>query len=203
MPSRIAVVFGLLLLSGTAHASSATELIASARRAEAAHDDDVAARRYTEALTLDATVADGWLALGALRVRQGDPLEAERVYSACISRLPGLLQARLEHAEALHALGRVTEAVTEIEALARTEPQERRRIATWYAHDGLYPAALATWRSVLTRATEDGDAVTQREARAMVRALVLFAKPVDPAAFPSTTNKVRQILGRIARNGGT
>lgn len=203
MPSRIAVIFGFLLVAETAHASSATELIASARRAEAAHEDDLAARRYTEALTLDGTVADGWLALGALRMRQGDPLEAERVYSACILRLPGLLPARLEHAEALHALGRLPEAVGEIEAIARTQPQERRRIATWYAHDGLYPAALATWRSVLARATEDGDAVMQREARAMVRALVLFAKPIDPAAFPSATTKVRQMLGRIARNGGS
>ncbi len=202
MRSRLALALALVLVTRNAHASSATELIASARRAEAAHDDDLAARRYTEALSLDATAGDGWLALGALRSRQGDPREAERVYSACILRLPGLVPARLAHAEVLHFLGRTPEAVAEIEGVARLEPRERRRIAKWYADDGLYPAALATWRSVLTHAVEDGDAETIREARAMVRALVLSAKPADPAAFPTSTTRVRQTLGRIARNGG-
>lgn len=202
MWSRVALLFGLFFFSREALASSATELIASARRAEAAHDDDLAARRYAEALSLDSSDSDGWLALAALRLRQGDAREAERVYAACLTRLPGFLPARLAHAETLSSLGRRTEAVAEIEAVAVAQPRERRRIAKWYASDGQYPAALATWRVVLARAVDDGDAEMVREARSMVRALVLFAKPIDPAAFPSSTNRTRQMLGRIARNGG-
>jgi len=191
----------VLLCPLAAHASSVTELVESARRAEAVHEEDVAARRYTEALSLDGTAVDGWMGLGALRERQGDVREAERVYATCLTRLPGHLPARLAHAETLHALGRTADAIAEIDIVARVEPKERRRIAAWYTEDGLYPAALATWRTVLTRATEDGDAATATEARAMVKALVLFAKPLDPAAFPSASSETRRSLSRIARGG--
>ncbi|HRG96675.1 MAG TPA: hypothetical protein PLR99_10520, partial [Polyangiaceae bacterium] len=91
---------------GAARAGSADELLASAKRLEQAHDDELAARRYNEALSLDGSLAEAWLALGALRTRQGDHREAERVYAVCVARLPGLLPARSAHAEALHALGR-------------------------------------------------------------------------------------------------
>ena len=187
---------------GVARAGSAKELLASAKRLEQAHDDELAARRYNEALSLDGSLAEAWLALGALRTRQGDHREAERVYAVCVARLPGLLPARSAHAEALHALGRTPEAVQEIELLARAVPRERRRIATWYTEEGRYPAALATWRLVLARAVVDHDDETVAEARTMVRALVLVARPVDPAAYPTNGNRVRQMLGRIARNGG-
>lgn len=186
----------------SAKAGSADELLASARRLEAAHEEELAARRYNEALALDGSLAEAWLALGALRTRQGDHREAERVYAVCVARLPGLQAARSAHAEALHALGRMDEAVQEIEMLARAVPRERRRVAAWYSEEGRYPAALATWRLVLARAVVDHDDETVAEARAMVRALVLVSKPVDPAAYPAGDSRIRQMLGRIARNGG-
>lgn len=187
---------------GSAKASSADELLASARRLELAHDDELAARRYNEALALDGSLSEAWLALGALRTRQGDHREAERVYAVCVARLPGLQAARLAHAESLHALGRTDEAVNEIETLARAVPRERRRVALWYSEEGRFPAALAMWRLVLARAVVDHDDETVAEARSMVRALVLVAKPFDPAAYPAGDSRVRQMLGRIARNGG-
>lgn len=187
---------------GVARASSAEELLASAKRLERAQDDELAARRYSEALALDAGLAEAWLALGALRTRQGDYREAERVYAVCVTRLPGLVLARSAHADALRALGRTAEAVEEIELVARAAPRERRRIATWYTEEGRFPAALAIWRVVLAQAIDAHDDETITEARAMVRALVVVARPVDPAAYPASSNRVRQMLGRIARNGG-
>lgn len=199
----IGAVGAIVLLSpSVARASSVDALVESAKRAEAVHEEDIAARRYTEALALDGTSVEGWMGLGALRERQGDLREAERVYAACLSRLPGHIPARLAHGEALHGLGRTADAIAEIELVARVDARERRRIATWYADDGLYPAALATWRTVLTRALDDGDTATASEARAMVRAFVLFAKPLDPAAFPSSTSHTRRSLSRIAKTGG-
>lgn len=189
-------------ISSASSASSATELFASGKRAEATHDDDVAARRYSEALALDGSLAEAWMALGALRTRQGDLREAERVYAVFVSRVPSSVAAHLAHAESLHALGRTEDAAAEIEIVARVAPRERKRLGAWYAEDGLYPAALATWRAVLAQAVSEGDDETSTEARAMVRALVLFAKPCDPAAFPSSDDKLRKLLGKVARSGG-
>jgi tetratricopeptide (TPR) repeat protein len=189
-------------MPSTASASSADELYASGKRAEASHDDDVAARRYSEALALDGSLAEAWMALGALRTRQGDHREAERVYAVFVSRVPSSVAGHLAHAEALHTLGRTEDAAAEIEIVARVAPRERKRLGAWYAEDGLYPAALATWRAVLAQAVSEGDDETSTEARAMVRALVLFAKPCDPAAFPASDDRYRRLLGKIARSGG-
>ncbi len=49
-------------------AASAAELVRQAKQHEAAHEDLVAIRRYSEALTLDATNAEGYLGLGHLRL---------------------------------------------------------------------------------------------------------------------------------------
>jgi tetratricopeptide (TPR) repeat protein len=193
----------LAFVPSAAHASSATELVASGKRAEASHEDDVAARRYTDALALDGTLDEAWMALGALRTRQGDLREAERVYAVFVSRRQASVAAHLAHAESLHAIGRTEEAAAEIDIVARVAPRERKRLGVWYAEDGLYPAALATWRAVLAQAVSEGDDETSTEARAMVRALVLFAKPCDPAAFPASDDKIRKLLGKVARSGGT
>jgi tetratricopeptide (TPR) repeat protein len=200
--SIVAACVMALSLPCEARASSSDELVASARRAEAAHEDEVAIRRYTEALALDGTHEEAWLALGALRTRLGDVGEAERVYSACIARLPGSHKAHLARADALHTLGRLPEAVAEVELVARADPGVRRRVAGYYMSDGLYPAALAAWRALLVSGLADGDEGLVKEARAMVRALVLFAKPLDPAAYPASTSRSRFWLGTVARRGG-
>ena len=90
----------------------------------------------------------------------------------------------------------------EVELVARADPSVRRKVAGYYMSDGLYPAALAAWRSLLVSGTADGDEGLVKEARAMIRALVLFAKPLDPAAYPTSTSRSRVWLGVIARRGG-
>src|SRR4051812_10074949 len=100
-----------LHVAAPAAASSALELVRAARAHEAAHEEDVALRRYMEALSLDPTCEEAYLGLGSLRARRGDLREAERVYSVAIEHLPGLRSARLGRAYVRHALGAHVEAI--------------------------------------------------------------------------------------------
>ncbi len=86
-----------------AAASSAEELVREARAHDAAHKEELALRRYTEALSLDPTLADAYLGLGELRARRGDAREAERVYSVAMEHVPGLRPALAGRARALAA----------------------------------------------------------------------------------------------------
>jgi tetratricopeptide (TPR) repeat protein len=200
-----AAVLTLSLLASTAHGTpSSDELVRQARAHEAAHQDDLAVRRYMEALELDATAEDAWLGLGALRLRLGDPGESERVYQAALQRLPLLRRAVAGRAHARWALGRHAEAETDLEAYATAEGDTAalRELATWYGSDGRSPAQLATWRRLLAMALEGGDGAAERDARRMVRALVIVTDGADPASSPLDPDATRRGLAHIARRGG-
>jgi tetratricopeptide (TPR) repeat protein len=183
---------------------SSDELVRQARAHEAAHEDDVAVRRYMEALDLDATAEDAWLGLGALRMRLGEPGEAERVYDAALQRVPLLRRAIAGRARALWAQGKHPQAETDLDAYATTteDAAALRELATWYGSDGRTPAQLATWRRLLEMAVRAGDATAEHEARRMVRALVILADGVDPASSPPPHDPTRRGLALIARRGG-
>jgi len=184
--------------------SSAEELVLQARAHEATHEDDVALRRYTDALTLDPTSAEGWLGLGALRMKLGDLLEAERVYSAALERVPSLHRALDGRARARWALGRHVEAEGDLEAYANLvgDVAALRDLAEWFGADGRVPAQLATWRRLLAAATRLGDIALETEARRMVRALVILADGADPASSPVDPDPTRRAMARVARRGG-
>src|SRR5580658_8410013 len=152
----------LLLASSSpapAAASSADELVFQARAHEATHEDDIAVRRYSDALMLDPTNTEAWLGLGALRVRLGDLIEAERVYSAALERVPSLRRALEERARARWTLGHHVEAEEDLEAYATGNGDlgALRELAQWFGRDGRTPAQLATWRHLLAEATRMGD----------------------------------------------
>jgi tetratricopeptide (TPR) repeat protein len=194
-----------LVMAHTAGASpSSDELVRQARAHEAAHEDDLAVRRYMEALQLDATAEDAWLGLGALRIRLGDPAEAERVYEAALQRVPLLRRAVAGRAHARWAQGRHAEAESDLDAYATAEGDATalRELATWYGSDGRTPAQLATWRRLLGMAIEGGDASAEREARRTVRALVILTDGADPASSPPQPDATRRSLAHIARRGG-
>jgi tetratricopeptide (TPR) repeat protein len=203
--SSAATVLALSLLASTADGTpSSDELIRQARAHEAAHQDDVAVRRYMEALELDATAEEAWLGLGALRLRLGDPGESERVYQAALQRVPLLRRAVAGRARARWAQGRHAEAETDLEAYATAEGDTAalRELATWYGSDGRTPAQLATWRRLLGMAIAGGDGAAEREARRMVRALVIVTDGADPASSPTEPDATRRSLAQIARRGG-
>jgi tetratricopeptide (TPR) repeat protein len=195
----------VLLVTATARASSSSdELVRQARAHEAAREDDVAVRRYMEALELDPTTEDAWLGLGALRLRLGEPAEAERVYDAALARVPTLHRALAGRAHARWARGRHADAEADLENYAALDADAAalRELAGWYGSDGRTPAQLATWRRLLAMAVETADAMGEREARRMVRALVILAEGVDPASSPADSDATRRAMARIARRGG-
>lgn len=207
---RGALVFGrfgacALALSVTtpAQASSATDLVNIARAHEAAHEDDLALRRYTEALALDPTCEDAYIGLGRLRARRGDLREAERVYNLALEHLPQLRAARVGRAYVRRALGARAEALDDLLTGAEEDPAALRILASWYAEEGQTPAQLAVWRRILARAEATQDATLAHEARTTVRALVILVGPADPAAAPATDDKkFRRFVATLARKGG-
>ncbi len=199
------MLVALSLLSPAAWAtSSSDELVRQARAHEAAHEDDVAVRRYMEALELDVTTEDAWLGLGALRLRLGEPGEALRVYDACLVRLPALHRAVQGRAHALWALGRHVEAEATLDAYATLEggAVALRELGTWYGSEGRTPAQLSVWRRMLRMAIDAGDDALEHEARRMVRALVILVDGADPAASPAVQDATRRGMAAVARRGG-
>jgi tetratricopeptide (TPR) repeat protein len=203
-PDLVASVLALAVLLAARVAgatASGDELVRQAQAHEAVHEDDLAVRRYMEALTIDTTNEEAWLGLGALRLRLGEPAEAERVFETALHRVPLMHRALQGRGRARWALGRHAEAEADLDAYATlvTDADALRELAGWYGADGRAPAQLATWRRLLAMG---GDDQVQREARRMVRALVILVDAADPAATPVRPDGVRRAMAAIARRGG-
>jgi tetratricopeptide (TPR) repeat protein len=181
---RAAVTAAFLLAAGPAHASSALDLVRIARAHEMAHQEDVAIRRYMEALGLDPTCEEAYLGLGSLRARQGDLREAERVYSVALEHRPQFRQARIARAHVRRALGYRAEAVADLLVGNEDDLSALRTLAGWHAEDGQTPAQLAVWRHIEARAEAAQNLVLIHEAQVMIRALSILVGSADPLASP-------------------
>jgi tetratricopeptide (TPR) repeat protein len=201
LTGTLAVIAALCSDVGARGASSSDELVRQARAHEAAHEEDIAVLRYTEALTIDPTNADAWAGLGNLRMRLGDPVEAERVFTAALAHRPSLEGALEGRARARWLLGRHQEAEADLEVYAsgRHDIAAYRELATWLEADGRTPAQLAIWRTLLAMAARVGDAPALTEARRMVRALVILVDGADPASSPIDADETRRVLAQVAR----
>lgn len=200
----VAGVLAMLLLGapGEASASSAQELVRSARAHEQAHEEDIALRRYMEALSLDPTCEEAYLGLGSLRARRGDLHESERVYSVALEHVPGLRAARLARAHVRRALGANVQAIEDLLMGADDDLSALRTLASWHGEDGQVPAQLAVWRRIAARAEATQHTTLLHEARTMVRALVILVGTADPAAAPPDDAGLRRIVSRLAKRGG-
>jgi tetratricopeptide (TPR) repeat protein len=196
-----AMVLGLCARPKAASASSASELVQIARAHEQAHDEDIALRRYTEALALDPTCSEAYLGLGSLRARRGDLRESERVYSVALEHMPSLRAARTARAYVRRALRANASAIDDLLAAAEDDVGALRVIASWYAEDGQAPAELSVWRRIASRAEETHRAALLHEAKTMIRALVIVVGTADPAAFPASASEpgLRRTLSAFAR----
>ncbi|MGA2450394.1 MAG: tetratricopeptide repeat protein [Polyangiaceae bacterium] len=212
MPSRtrrlsdriVRPVASLLLSVGSLEAratSSADELVRQAQAHELANEPDTAARRYTEALSIDPSDASAWLGLAALRLKLDDAGEAERVYTAALEHVPTLAQALAGRARARWQLGRHRAAEIDMDryAAATDDATATRELSEWYAYDGRLPAQLALWRRMLATAMERADGRGAREARTMVLALSVLVDGADPATAPADPDSTRLALAAIAR----
>jgi len=193
-----------LLVSAPASASSAEELVRQARSHEASHEDDLALRRYSEALALDPTLGEAYLGLGAARLRLGDAREAVRVYTTGLSHVPGLVLAWLGRGRARRALGARAEADADLEAyVASTEdPAAMRELAGWYAEDGRPLAQLGAWRHILALAEREGAPADRKEARLTVHALELIVGTADPVRAPWSDDRASPVRRGMARMEG-
>jgi hypothetical protein len=180
------------------------ELVREARAHERNHAEELAIRRYTDALALDPTLGEAYLGLAELRARRGDVREAERVYSVALAHVPQLRLALVGRARARWALGWHGEAEQDLDAYASEadDAAALRELAGWYGEDGRLPAQLATWRRLLVVAGKNGDGALAKEARTMARALQIVLKEADPVAYPAADDEVRRALAAIARRGG-
>ncbi len=176
---------------------SSDELVREARAHEAANEDDVAARRYTEALTIDSLNPAAWLGLAELRMRVGEAREADRVYTAALTRLPLLTEALKGRAHARWTCGLHAEAEADLEAFADASggADAYRELAGWFGTDGRTSAELATWRLLLAMPPESEAA--RSEAYRMVRALTILVGSADPACSPIDPSPTRLALSRI------
>jgi len=200
----LAATLAAWLAAGRSYAlPSADELVRQAHAHEEAHEEDVAARRYTDALMIEATNGAAWIGLARLRFRLGELAEAERVYATALQRLPTLYLALEGRARCLWALGRRADAEANLQAYADAvgDPMAFRALAGWFGVDGRSPAQLATWRRLLAIGSARADAALSAEARLMVRALSLIVDGADPAASPADIDPTRRQLARIARAG--
>jgi tetratricopeptide (TPR) repeat protein len=201
-----AAILAVLSLALPAHAtSSADELVRQAQAHEAAQENDVALRRYTEALSIEVTNENAWMGLGALRLKMGDAVEAERVYSSALSHVPAMHRALQGRARARWTMGHHAEAEDDLETFAALEGDASalKELAGWYGADGRSPAQLATWRRLLAAAARADDATAVHEARTMVRALVILVGGADPAAAPVRPDATRRAMAVIAKRGGS
>lgn len=198
--AALALVITSLLVASPAAASSAQDLVQSAKQLEQTHQEDLALRRYMDALSLDPLLAEAYLGLGSLRARRGDLAEAERVYDVALERMPGLTEARLARAGVRRSRGETKAAIADLFD-AEDEVSALKTIAKWQGEDGQTPAQLATWRKLLARAEATNDGPLLKEARVVVRALVILVGPADPAAAPTTGRLERRVLANAAKRG--
>jgi len=182
----------------------AEELVREARAHEAAHEVDLALRRYSDALAVDPTHEGAYLGLGALRFRLGDAREAERVYDTALSHIPTLATAHVGRARVRRALGALREADDDLELYVSTAPDPAimRELADWYAEEGRPLAQLAVWRRLLGVLEQSrGDSHELHDARTTVHALELIVGPADPVREPPgpTASPVRRGIARMDR----
>jgi tetratricopeptide (TPR) repeat protein len=202
---RCAAACATASATAPAFASTVQDLVREAKELEAAHEEDRAIRRYTDALELDPTCAPAYLGLADLRARRGDTREAERVYSVALEHVPALQTALVGRARVRRVLGAVREGDSDLERYLSHEEDlsEMRELAGWYGEEGRPAAQLAMWRRLYAAAQRLGaEVAVLREARATVRALQVLLGPADPVTSPSVMDPVRLGLEAIARRGG-
>jgi tetratricopeptide (TPR) repeat protein len=178
--------------------------LGEAKAHEAAHEEDVAIRRYSEALALDPTYEPAYLGLGELRARRGDAREAERVYSVALEHVPLLRVALVGRARARRVQGARLDADLDLERYLMTEEdvEELRELARWYGEEGRTAAQLSVWRRALAVSARTSDARLAHEAQTMVRALQILVGPADPVTMPPNGDATRRAIAAIAKRSG-
>jgi hypothetical protein len=163
-------------------------------------------KRYSDAIALDPTCEEAYLALGALREERGELGEAEEVYSAGIVRVPTSVAMVVARGHARRLFGKLALAADDLQhaiAAATDVALERTALREFIAvkrQQGEPAAELGGWRRLLALARSTSDAPLEKEASIQTRALGLYLGEVDPAlAGRADVDEVRRALAAIAR----
>ena len=194
------VLFSLVAREAFASsASSSAELVRMAQEHERAREDDIAVRRYMEAVSIDPRCREAYLGLALLRERQGDLVEASKVFSVALANIPQFKEAFVGRARMLHLLHMTPLAADDIEKLIPYDRSVSKTLAGWYGEDGQSVAQLAVWRRIRLYARFEDDVALALEAESWIRALELIVKPADPVRYPVNPSPTRASLaqGRI------
>lgn len=164
-------------------------------------EDDVAVRRYMEALTLDPSHGGAYMGLGALRFRRAELQEAERVYSVALAHRPDLDDALLARGRVRWALSNAQGGQHDMQEffLRSGRVDILRELADWQGRRGNVVAQLAVWRQLRAVSQVHQDAELAHQATVMVRALQILAGSLDPAALPVAPTPARRALSSVAR----
>ncbi len=194
-----------------APSGSAALLVTQGKQREADGDELAAIKRYSDALAIDPGHEEAYLALGALRTKRNELVEAESVYDVAAVRVPGSRAVAFERGRVRRLRGRFAEARLDLRRAWLLEgntssPEElaivRELIAI--AHEQREPAAeLLGWRRVLAIARARSDGALTKEASVKSRALALFVGEIDPVTWGGTsTEPFRKSLASVARRSG-
>ncbi len=102
----------------------AAELVEAGRAGELRGDVEGAVTRYRQAIEVDPTYGDAYLALGALRVATGDVEEGEKTYGAGIDHVLGFTAAYVARAELFRGEGKARAAIGDLSAAAVLAPND-------------------------------------------------------------------------------
>lgn len=160
--------------------SGAEELADRGRRLEEAQRYTEAIRAYSDSINLDPGRGETLLSLAKLRLRLGDPGEAELLLSTAARHASVAAEALTLRAHLRSAQGRAAEAALDLESAANLSPDDASRVeelSAVYVARGAWPPALSLWRRAAAVSREvDRD----RQTKLQVRALTLLAAELDP-----------------------
>src|SRR5579859_4066432 len=159
--SRRAIVLAVLvavatpLSSHASPASSAQLLVAQGHDRETAGDALTAMKRYSDAITIDPTCEEAYLALGALREKRNELSEADEVYSVGMARVPTSVAIVVARGHVRRLLGKLAAASDDLHhAIAASadvgvQRSALRELVQVKRLQGEPAAELGLWRRLL------------------------------------------------------
>jgi tetratricopeptide (TPR) repeat protein len=186
--------------------TQARDLVAQGEAEERAGRPERATQLYVDALTLDATMGRAYLLLGQRREQEGDPREAERVFTAGAEHVPGFAEVVAARARLRWRSSRHAEALDDLAAAAAMNPNEAplwEELAGWSVERGRFVQALALYRRFRRLAEASNDAPAIARARLKIRALSALSAEADllRAGHPAA-GSTRRAIEALARRVG-
>lgn len=161
---------------------------------------DLAVTRLNEALTIDGTFEQAYLALASLRASRGEYDEAIVVLNLGLERVTGFDAGLVAKAEVFASAKRFREATSAylaVLAVRRDDEAVLGRILAIAPRAALWPVALGASRRLAALARARGDAASEKDAKLTARALQTLLGDLDPVeGGKRSRDTVRRAIAR-------